>query len=99
MKIKSHCRISFLPQDDDIIIKYPSSKDINKLVCFNGTVTKTFDSQMIESVQTYSCAKCGFEFSVRIDYGFQDLLVKPPKCPNENDCNSDKFKIVEKSKI
>ena len=57
------------------------------------------DSKMINSVQNYNCAKCGLMFSDNIDYGYLDLVGKLVKCPNEQGCNSDKFKKVENGNI
>ncbi len=93
MKQKLAVRIASLPEADDIYVRYPSCTHVNKLICFNGTVTKAFSARMIETSQTWQCNKCGYEFNINIDYGQQDLLVKPAQCPKE-DCKCDKFKNI-----
>ena len=89
-----------LPDLEDVYVGYPNSTHVNKIICFNGTVTKTFTTRILESSQIYMCIKCGYQFSIKIDYSQADLIVKPAKCPAEA-CKSDKFKLInsESSKI
>lgn len=87
-------RLISLPEAEGVFIKYPTCSDVNKLICFNGTVTKTCNTRLLESAQTYQCDKCNHEFTQKTDYSHKDLLVRPSKCPN-NDCQSDKFKVLE----
>ncbi len=93
LKSKLFVRIVSLPDIEDVYVGYPTAAHINKLICFNGTVTKAFASRMVESSQTYVCNKCGYQFSMAVDLSQVDLFVKPAKCQQE-DCSSDKFKIV-----
>ena len=93
LKEKLAVRFCTVPDADDVEIRLPTCKHVNKFISFNGTVTKTFSARMLESAQKYTCGKCGMEFTVEIDFGTVDLLVRPVKCPKE-DCPSDKFKIV-----
>lgn len=82
-----------LPYCDEVYVNYPDGRHVNKLVRFNGTVTKAFGPRIMESTQTFMCNKCGHEITVKIDFGHVDLFLKPVKCSND-DCNSDKFKVV-----
>ena len=50
-------------------------------------------ARMLETRQEYECKKCGFVFSVEIDYNNEGLIAKPTKCSKAN-CNSDKFKQI-----
>ena len=83
-----------LPCDEDVEVKFPKCEHVNRFVCFNGTVTKAFKSIVLEYSQRYVCIKCGLEFNNDIDYGHQDLMVKPVKCAKPN-CDSNKFKCIE----
>lgn len=53
---------------------------------------------MLEFSQTYACTKCGTEIVIKIDYGYEDLLVKPSKCSKES-CPSDKLAYVNTESI
>lgn len=87
-----------LPEADGVFIKYPTCSDVNKLISFNGTVTKTCSPRLLESIQNFKCDKCSYIFGVEIDYTYRDLFMKPVRCLNK-DCQSDKFKLVNPESI
>ena len=82
-----------MPQQEGVQINIPRVDHIDKMVCFNGTVMRTSLARMLESSQEYECKKCGYVFSMDINYNNESLLAKPTKCP-KGDCNSDKFKQI-----
>ena len=69
---------------------YPTVDNINRMIWFNGTVTKVFGSRVIEPWQIFVCLKCGCETSVRVDYTLDVFFDKPTKC-SKVDCLSDRF--------
>lgn len=98
IKRKIVVRLHSIHEADDIQIKVPNVKHVNKLVSFNGTCTKAFTARMLESSQLYTCNKCGMEVEVDIDYGNEDILVKPSRCTKEG-CTSTFFnQVVSESK-
>jgi DNA replicative helicase MCM subunit Mcm2 (Cdc46/Mcm family) len=78
--------------------QYPNCSHTNKFICFNGTVTKAFKPIILEYSQKYVCQKCNLDFKNEVNYGLEDLMVKPYKCPKK-DCDSNKFKIIELDSI
>ena len=87
-------RLHSLPDAEEIEIKLPNIKHTNKFISFSGTVTKAFTAKMLESTQIYNCNKCGMEFSVGIDYGNEDIMVKPAQCAKDG-CESTYFTLVK----
>ena len=62
------------------MISFPTCNEINRLISFNGKVTKAYDRSFIETAQIYSCLKCGSQTKVRCDYSQQELFLKPIVC-------------------
>lgn len=87
-------RLHSLPDAEEIDIKLPNIKHVNKFISFSGTVTKAFTAKMLESTQKYNCNKCGMEFAVEIDYGNEDIMVKPAQCAKDG-CESTYFTLVK----
>ncbi len=82
-----------MPQENGIKIRVPNTEHAKRLVSMDGTIVKASVTRMLESSQEYMCKKCGAEFSMSIDFGKDDLMVKPTRCVKK-DCNSDKFQHV-----
>ena len=91
-------RLHSLQDADDIEIKLPEVKHVNKFISFNGTVTKAFSARLLESTQKYNCNKCGMQMEVKIDYGNEDIMVKPSQCAKDG-CTSTYFMLVNSESI
>jgi DNA helicase MCM9 len=79
-------------------IRVPRSSEVNRLICFMGTVTRTGQIKMLETKKLYDCSTCSRRFPVLYDPRQYNAIPKPYQClaasNSEDPCDGKKFKEV-----